>query len=171
MSRVFDFVQENGRKYVVADYRGNKVLRLDDAQAVQSFGTSGPTGLYYDDMVSAVPPGAESILILGLGCGTVARRLRETGHKKAIIIGVDNDPVMLELGIKHFDLNEYVDTVFKQDARTFHTFCSLRFDAVLVDVYRDNFLKIDLPYVHELVMPGGVLIDYDLKHGVTKIIF
>jgi len=31
----------------------------------------------------------------------------------------------------------------------------------------DNFQKIRIPLAKELVMPGGVLIEYDMRDGVT----
>jgi len=156
----------NGRKYEVKMYGQNKYLRLNDAQACQSVGGTGPTDLYYDEMALAVPPWSDEILILGLGCGTIARRLRELGSK-AFIIGLDNDPVMLELGYKHFFLDEFVNMVCLGDARTFHEKCPFTFDAVLIDCFRDNFQQIHLPNAHNLVAPGGRLIINNLKEGIS----
>jgi len=163
---VIETRRQYGRKYNVEMIGRNKVLRINDAQAIQSVGGVGETKLYYDDMASAVPPNAKNVLILGLGCGTVARRLRELG-RTAYIVGLDNDPIMLELGYKHFFLDEYVNLVCLGDARSFHLKCPLTFDAVLIDCYVDNFRRATLPEAKNLVTPGGRLITNVWPEGVT----
>jgi len=167
MARIYECVRANGRKYTVQDYQGHKVLRLDDAQAVQSFGTAGETGLYYDDIAAAVPLGALDILILGLGGGTVARRLRELGQTSAFIVGVDDDLTMLELGRKHFGLQKYVDVIVHQSAQDFMADPPFAFDVVIIDCFRDTWKKIHLPMARNLLREGGMLIDYDINDGIS----
>ena len=80
----------------------------------------------------------KSILILGLGGGTLAKLLRKK-YPNAKITGVEIDPIMIELGKKYLELDKcnvdikIVDTnKFKFD----------EYDLVIVDMYSgDNFPK------------------------------
>ncbi len=79
----------------------------------------------------------KSVLILGLGGGTVAKLI----HKNwpgAKITGVDIDPVIVELGKKYLDLGDEIDVKIQDAGKPI----SGKFDFVIVDLYRgDKFPK------------------------------
>ncbi|MFC1625781.1 methyltransferase domain-containing protein [Patescibacteria group bacterium] len=81
-----------------------------------------------------------SVLILGLGGGTAAGLARKY-WPKASIVGVEIDPVMVELGTKYLKLTASNPKIIVADA---YDYClkSVSFDLVLVDLYNgDKFPK------------------------------
>ena len=74
-------------------------------------------------------------LILGLGCGTVAKMISARLSPTAIT-GVDIDPLMLDLGRRHFALEHIPGlTVIRGDASRFVARTRRKFDFILVDLY------------------------------------
>lgn len=93
-------------------------------------------------------------LILGLGGGTVAKLVRKN-YPDAKIVGVEIDPVMIELGNRHLALGNSKVQIEIADAYKFSqqlTVSSKRFDLIVVDLYQgdkfpekfgeDKFLKL-----------------------------
>ncbi len=81
---------------------------------------------------------AKSVLILGLGGGTVAKLILKN-WPDAKITGVDIDPVIVELGQKYLGLNVEDIDIRIGDAKEF---ISGKFDLVIVDLYNgDEFPK------------------------------
>lgn len=79
-----------------------------------------------------------SILILGLGGGTLAKLLRKK-YSNAKITGVEIDPLMIELGKKYLDLDKYDIDIKIEDTNKFKFD---EYDLVIVDMYSgDNFPK------------------------------
>ncbi len=60
-----------------------------------------------------------SILVLGLGGGTLAKLLRKK-YPDAKITGVEIDPIMIELGKKYLDLDKYNIDIKIADANNFN---------------------------------------------------
>jgi len=80
----------------------------------------------------------EKVLILGLGGGTVAKLTRKY-WPDAEVMGIDIDPVMVELGEKYLGLGETNVKIKIQDAGKP---ISGKFDLVIVDLYQgDKFPK------------------------------
>lgn len=72
-----------------------------------------------------------SILILGLGGGTVARLIRKY-FPKSKVTGVEIDSTMVELGRKYLNLDKYSVNIKIADANKF----SLKgYDLILIDTY------------------------------------
>jgi len=148
--------RRNGKTYLVQRIGKNLVLRINNrTDEIQSITGEGPTGMYYDDMADAVPKNAKEVIILGLGGGTVARRLRELGYKNRII-GVENDPVVIEFGILYFDY-EYVDDIIEADAVKYCRFSEEIFDCVIDDVYVNSSQRVNVS-ASNILRPGGTLI-------------
>jgi spermidine synthase len=80
-------------------------------------------------------------LILGLGGGTVAKLLRKK-YPNVKIMGVDIDPVIVELGKKYLGLNEVDLKIQIGDALSFLTNRQSqptnRFDLIIVDLYNGD---------------------------------
>lgn len=80
----------------------------------------------------------KSILILGLGGGTLAKLLRKK-YPDAKITGVEIDPIMIELGKKYLKLDEYKVEIKIADANNY-TLNAMPYDLVVVDMYSgDSF--------------------------------
>jgi spermidine synthase len=79
----------------------------------------------------------KSILILGLGGGTVAKLIYKN-WPEAKVTGVDIDPVIVELGKKYLGLDDRVDIKIQDAYETIPG----KFDLVIVDLYQgDKFPK------------------------------
>lgn len=81
-----------------------------------------------------------NILILGLGGGTLAKLLRKK-YPEAKITGVEIDPIMIELGKKYLNLDDYKVEIEITDANNY-VLNTIPYDLVAVDMYSgDNFPK------------------------------
>lgn len=79
-------------------------------------------------------PDIKSILILGLGGGTIAKFSKQF-WPEAKIVGVEIDALMVEMGKKHLGLmNVNVETHI-EDAYHYLTNVTNHFDLILVDIY------------------------------------
>lgn len=104
-----------------------------------------PPGYYYNYFV---PPawwedarGEWRVLILGLGAGTAVRVLQATLPPGAHLssLGAEIDPVVVELGEIHFDLQPAAGSVLAGlDARCALRVCGGGYDQVLLDCYANN---------------------------------
>jgi len=147
--------------YQVWDDGMRRLLRIGSHQTGES--VSGKVGAheYWRHMAMSVPLSSKTVLILGYGGGTIARVLREIGSN-AVITGVDNDPIVLELADLYFDANLYADIIVNDDAESF---CDSHirgflppYDAVLIDLFRSGGIQVPCDKAKLLVAPGGVLI-------------
>ncbi|KKU29315.1 MAG: Methyltransferase domain protein [Candidatus Amesbacteria bacterium GW2011_GWA2_47_11b] len=83
-------------------------------------------------ILKKVSPFEAKWLILGLGCGTVAKLIPQPAQ----ITGVEIDLVMLEIGRKYFDLDRIPNLkILNIDAKDYLLKTKDKFDFVLVDLY------------------------------------
>ncbi|MCX6705315.1 MAG: methyltransferase domain-containing protein [Candidatus Woesebacteria bacterium] len=115
-------------------------------------------------------------LILGLGGGTVAKLIRKS-WPEAKITGIDIDPIMIELGKKYLNLNEYKVDIIIADASDLSNLSNLpnwpnsKFDLVIVDLYQgdkypekfetENYIQL----LRTVLSSGGVIIFNRLYYG------
>ncbi len=119
---------------------GTRLLLVNEGLAVQSSWTLGNrlSGTSYDAFVlldAAKDGGLRSLLDLGLAGGTIVHAFR-TQKPDVAITGVEIDPAILELALRHFDLAGENLTVVEDDARAYLARSRRRFDALVVDVFR-----------------------------------
>jgi len=159
-------VKANGKTYRIYEDDAKRYLRIDGTMTTQSVGGEGPTGLYYDDIAGAVPLAAKSVLMLGLGAGTVFRLLRELGHEGRFF-GVESDPTMLSLARSFFRLDELRVDIYPTSAEKFNASCAMTFDVVIVDAYEAALTPVVtgtlLDSARGLVAAGGTLIVNDFR--------
>lgn len=81
----------------------------------------------------------QSVLILGLGGGTVAKLINKT-WPMAKITGIDIDPVMVELGKKYLGLDELSIKIHIGDAAQYtkYDIPHTKYDLVIVDLYNGD---------------------------------
>jgi spermidine synthase len=75
-------------------------------------------------------------LILGFGAGSVASILCEEYKKAVHLIGVEKDPVVIDLAKKYFRIERYKDlSLHLEDAGDFVERCNQQFDLIVVDLF------------------------------------
>src|SRR5262245_29248807 len=122
----------------IARGRGGRVLRIDGTFA--SSYTPGATlaGPVWDALAASLawlPPGRRrSVLVLGLGGGSVARVVRALAPR-ARIVGVEQSAEVVRTARRHLGLGRLGVEVVVADARAFLERARGRFDLVLEDVF------------------------------------
>ncbi len=141
------FEDETAYQYVRVVERddGDRVLELNEGQAVHSLYRPGSylTGDYWDGYLvlplasNGRPP--RRVLMLGNAAGSVARAygryLPGTGFD-----AVEIDGELTDLGRRYFGLRNARMRAFTEDARPFLARSDLRYDAIMVDVYRQPYI-------------------------------
>lgn len=95
------------------------------------------TGLGWDAQTASLllaKRTVSSILILGLGCGTVARQCRAL-FPTAVIAGVDLNREVLDLAYRDFALGKIGINVVAVSGQAYLTETSLKFDAIIDDMW------------------------------------
>lgn len=143
------------------------------------------TGYSWDGLSAACllrgdgPPA--SVLILGLGGGTVARQLRALAPHAAIT-GVDIDPGIVDLARRHMALDALGVEVVVGQAGRFLAETGRRFDAIIDDLFLSgpaDVVRSSIPAGETLALlkdrlaPGGILVanlitDDDGPHRVIR---
>lgn len=82
--------------------------------------------------------GLKDVLILGFGTGSVATILVEELAMECNIIGVEKDPLVIQLGETYFDTARFAELDIREaDAAEFMMSEKRTFDLIVVDVYVD----------------------------------
>ena len=146
---------------------GERLLELNEGQAVHSVYTPSEylTGGYWDHL-TVLPFAAEQtpkrIAILGSAAGTTARALAHY-FPGTQIDAVEIDPDVTEVGKELFDLRGQGITTHDADARPWLAAQDGKFDAILVDAYRQPYIPFYLATkeffgeVRDHLNPGGVV--------------
>jgi len=154
---------------VVEDPDGTRILELNEGQAIHSIRRPGTflTGDYWDEMLvlPAASLGREprSIAILGNAAGTTARAY---GHyfPDTRIDAVEIDGELTDIGRRYFDLRAPRLHTHAADARPFLRRSEQRYDAIVVDAYRQPYIPFYLStreffeLARDRLNPGGVVL-------------
>lgn len=80
----------------------------------------------------------QTVLVMGIGGGTVIKLLKER-YNEAEITGVDIDPVMIEVGKKYFGLDKLPNLkLIRKDAKDYvkeQTPVRKKFDLIIIDIF------------------------------------
>jgi spermidine synthase len=139
MAKIIRSVESNHNgKMEIVVHRGKKML--DSQNANYSYGAAHEL---WKMMLSKAPlKNVESILILGLGGGTIIRLLREKFRFEGKITTVELDAVIIKLAKEEFGIERDARTkIICDDAVHFIGSKKGRFDLILVDISID----FDLP--------------------------
>ncbi len=154
---------------VVEDPDGERRLELNEGQAIHSVYRPGRwlTGNYWDEAL-VLPPvltgrAPRSIAILGNAAGTTARAY---GHyfPRTRVDAVEIDRELTGVGRRLFDMGGPNLHVHTADARPFLRTSARRWDAILVDAYRQPYIPFYLAtkeffrLAAEHLNPGGIVI-------------
>jgi spermidine synthase len=154
---------------VVEEPDGERRLELNEGQAIHSLYRPGEwlTGGYWDEMLvlpfATAGRAPRSVAILGNAAGSTARAY---GHffPRARVDGVEIDGALTDVGRRLFDLHGPDLHLHTADARPFLRRASRRWDAILVDAYRQPYIPFYLTTkeffaeVRDHLTPGGVAI-------------
>ena len=116
---------------------GTRVLLINEGRAEQSTYRPGAplSGTMYDAFLlldAAKDGGIATLADLGLAGGTIAH-VFQTQLPSVAVTGVELDPDVIDLGRRHFTLNDPNLTIVNDDARVFLARGRSRFDALAVD--------------------------------------
>jgi spermidine synthase len=152
---------------VIQESDGERLLELNEGLAVHSLYRPGKwlTGGYWDDMLvlpftAAHPP--ERVAILGSAAGTTARAMAHY-FPDVKIDAVEIDSDVTAVGRKLFDLHGDSITTHTADARPWLQAQSTKYDAILVDAYRQPYIPFYLTTreffdaVRDHLTPGGTV--------------
>ncbi|HEY6935132.1 MAG TPA: fused MFS/spermidine synthase [Marmoricola sp.] len=152
---------------VVQAADGERTLELNEGQAVHSVYRPGRylVGGYWDDMLVAPFAGTHSphrIAILGSAAGTTARAI---GHyfPGIRVDAVELDPDVTAVGRALFGLRGPRLHTYTADARPWLETTTARYDAILVDAYRQPYIPFYLAtreffaLARQHLRPGGVV--------------
>jgi spermidine synthase len=154
---------------VVQEPDGDRKLELNEGQAVHSLYRPGSylTGDYWDEFLVlpfAVRPRAPAaVAILGNAAGTTARALGRY-FPATSVDAVEIDSELTELGRRWFDLRNPRMRVHHQDARPYLRRTDRRYDAIMVDVYRQPYIPFYLTtreffeLARDRLRPGGMVV-------------
>ena len=148
---------------------GDRMLELNEGQAIHSMYRPGSylTGDYWDEFLvlpfaaRSSPPRA--VAILGNAAGTTARALGRY-FPATTVDAVEIDSELTTLGRRWFDLRNPRMRVHHEDARPYLRRTSARYDAIMVDVYRQPYIPFYLAtreffeLVRDHLTPGGTVI-------------
>ncbi len=106
-----------------------------------------------------------SVLLIGLGAGSVVHLLRRDFGVKAPITAIEIDPVMVEVAREHFGLDDWKNLeVIVADAAHWVATSTRRFDLVVIDAFYEAQVPAPLrtrafaQNLRERVAPGGWLL-------------
>lgn len=115
-------------------------------------------------------------LILGFGVGSIATILQDEMNLNCEITGIEYDPVINEIGTKHFKTKRFKNTnIIEADALEFVENCEDKFQLIAVDLFNDlevpdQFLKENfLKKVFNLLDAEGVLFFNCIAHHKISI--
>jgi spermidine synthase len=154
---------------VVEDRDGTRRLELNEGQAVHSVRRPGSylTDDYWDEMLvlpfAACRRAPRAIAILGNAAGTTARAY---GHffPATVVDAVEIDGELTDIGRRYFDLRGPRLRTHTADARPFLRRTDERYDAIVVDAYRQPYIPFYLAtkefftLARERLRPGGVVL-------------
>jgi spermidine synthase len=149
---------------------GERHLELNEGQAVHSIYrpdsvlTNNVWDGYLVEPIAALGRPPRSMAILGNGAGTTVRAYGKH-FPDTRIDGVEIDGELSEIGRRYFDLKPRPGLeLFAEDARPFLARIDRRYDAILVDAYRQPYIPFYLTtreffeLVRDRLTPGGVVV-------------
>jgi spermidine synthase len=169
--RVLEEVDTTQQYARVIEYDdGERHLELNEGQAVHSIYrpdsvlTDNVWDGYLVEPLAALGRPPRSMAILGNGAGTTVRAYGRY-FPETDIDGVEIDGELTDLGRKYFDLKPRPGLrLFAEDARPFLRRIDRRYDAILVDAYRQPYIPFYLTtreffeLARDRLNPGGVII-------------
>lgn len=81
---------------------------------------------------------SSSVLLLGMGVGSIIESLREKYHCEAYVAAVEIDPIVILLAREKFNIHRFKNLkIHHADAWEFVKTCSTQYDLIIVDIFKD----------------------------------
>jgi spermidine synthase len=154
---------------VIESSDGTCRLELNEGQAIHSLYRPGSylTSGYWDDMlvlaVAGASPRPSRVVVLGSAAGTTPRAI-DHYFPHITVDAVEIDPAITQVGRELFDLSRTRVRTHTADARPWLQHSSAKFDAILVDAYRQPYIPFYLAtreffeLTRDRLAPGGVIV-------------
>jgi spermidine synthase len=124
---------ENGSIYTIKLVEGKLVLDFNRQNV--SFGSIHRAFQRIFRTLKITKKEISSVLILGLGAGSIPVILRKDLHINAAITGVENDPIILKLARKYFQFDQIQNlNIIEKEASEFLYANTQTFDLIIVDL-------------------------------------
>ncbi len=147
----------------VAVVKGRKIL--DGAMVNYSFGGLHEVFREAFERLDIEKRDIHSVLLIGLGAGSVIHLLRRDLGVRAPITAIEIDPVMVEVAREHFGLDRWRNLeVIVADACEWVAQSTRRFDLVVIDAFYEAQVPAALrttrfaTHLRERIAPGGMLV-------------
>jgi spermidine synthase len=151
---VLVYEQESAYHYIQVVQRGdNTYLMLNEGLALHSVYNPKQllTGATWDFFMLAPffnqnfrENDLKSMLMIGLGAGTVPKQVTQAFGTAVRIDGVEIDPAIIEVGRKYFAMNEPNLNAIAQDGRYFLLTSAKKYDIIGMDAYRQPYIPFHL---------------------------
>lgn len=154
-------------KKIRSTYSGVLEVVMEEGQKVlNSKNTSysyGNLQEVWNQALRKIPLGGIShVLILGMGGGSSIRLLRDAYRYEGKITAVEIDPIIIELARTEFNIvsDKYLKIIC-DDAAEYSKKCRTRFDLVLIDVFIDRHVPVQIleerfwTRLSKIIQPGG----------------
>jgi spermidine synthase len=113
--------------------------RLDSWKANYSFGSLHRLFQKVFREINLAGRNPESILLLGLGAGSVVSILRDELKMTTRITGVEHDDEIIQLAREYFAIDRYPGlTIVQEDAAQFVSANNQKFDCIVIDLFNDR---------------------------------
>ena len=136
--------------------------------ALQSVLRKGIKAIHFDSTI-------ESILILGMGAGSVIESIRNEFHSYAPIDAVELDPTIIEIAKKEFDIERFGElTIYESDAAEFVSNTTSKYDLVIIDLFIINVIPeifTQEPFLRSLcskLTPHAKIIFNTIRHTLPR---
>ncbi len=113
--------------------------RLDSEKANYSFGSLHRLFQKVFREINLTVRNPESLLLLGLGAGSIVSVLRDELNMTTRIIGVEHDDRIIQLAREYFGIDRYTGlTIVHEDAAVFVGTNDQKFDCLVIDLFHDR---------------------------------
>lgn len=117
----------------------NGKLVLNSAHANQSYDSLHSVFKHVFTQIRLEHQPIRNVLLLGLGVGSVPAIIEDELVMNCKITAVEKDPLMIELGHKHFDLQHFKHLhIINEDALVYVNRCKQQFEMIIIDLFVDN---------------------------------
>ena len=131
--------------------------RLDSEKANYSFGSLHRLFQKVFSEINLTARNPESLLLLGLGAGSVVSVLRDELNMTTRITGVEHDDRIIQLANEYFGIDHYPElTIVHEDAAVFVAANDQKFDCLVIDLFHDR----DVP--EKFIQPS--FLDHCFRH-------
>jgi len=141
--------------YVFEDEDGSRSLKINHLAEVHSIWAPDEvlvlpvTEHYWNffNLFLGISSKIRSVLILGLGAGTISRQLVEY-FDDITIDGIENDAQVVAMGKEYFELDQEGVTLFEEDGLSFLGHSQKTYDLIVLDAFVKRNLSMDFMNEH-----------------------